>query len=98
MKQGKNLKKVKVVKHWENGSKHYEDCGQVNIDFYGPCNCRERANAFAGWKIEDLTYCFNEATAEFMDKRLMIKTRKDGWTQYHCNQNCAESYKNPWKA
>jgi len=95
MTQEKNLKKVKVVKHWETGEKHYEDCGQIDIDFYGACNCRKRANEFSGWKISDLSYCYNEATAELNDKRLMTMTRKDGWTQWHCDTQCAESYKNP---
>ena len=65
------------------------------IDFYGACICRERMNKFNGWNIKDLTYCYNEATAELNDKRLMTMTRKDGWTQYHCDTQCAESYKNP---
>jgi len=97
MKQEKNLKKVKVVKHWENGSKHYEDCPTVNIDFYaqfeGKCNCYDRSTKFNGWKISDLDICSMEARAEIFDKRLMYKTRTQGYVQNHCSQGCAETWK-----
>lgn len=92
MKQEKNLKKVKVVKHWQTGERHYADCGQIDIEFYGPCNCRERMNNFAGWKISDLAYCYMEATAEFYDKRLLARSNKAGYTEYFCNENCKESH------
>mgnify|MGYP003322230794 CR=1 FL=1 len=95
MKQEKNLKKVKVIKHWETGEKHYEDCGQVNIDFYGPCNCYKRSIAFKGWKIEDLRICRMEALGQIFDKRLMYKTRDrfDNEVDYHCTKTCAETWK-----
>jgi hypothetical protein len=93
MKQEKNLKKVKVVKHWETGEKHYEDCGQVNIDFYGPCNCYKRMEQFKGWRIDDLRTCTMEATNWICDKRLMYKTRNRGDVDFHCTQGCAETWK-----
>ena len=94
MTQEKNLKKVKVVKHWETGDKHYEDCGQIDINFYGACNCIKRAETFKGWKIDDLRICRMEAVGIY-DKRLMYKTRDrfDNSVSYHCSKGCAEIWK-----
>jgi len=97
MTQEKNLKNVKVVKHWETGERHYEDCGEIDINFYGACNCTKRAKEFAGWKITDLASCTMEATGIY-DKRLMARTNlKYEGVLLHCSQHCADTWKSDKK-
>ena len=100
MTKNKDLKKVKVIKVTsESGEnqRHYQDCDWLQFDENNNwlglgCDCRSRANAFAGWKISDLSYCYMEATNELTDKRLMARSNKNGLVEYFCNEGCKESH------
>ena len=100
MTQEKNLKNVKVIiRETASGKKerHYEDCSWLQFDANGNwlglnCDCRDRMNAFSGWNISDLTYCYMEATPEFNDKRLMARSNKAGYVQFFCDEGCKESH------